>query len=407
MVGGALSRGLAVLAELAAAPDGRSVQQVADALGLPKSAAHRILVTLVSDGWARQDPSTGGYRLTLRLAALGLGQLARHTLIDLARPVLADLATTSGELVRLSLVDGDRLVWVAKAQGATAGLRYDPDPGPEAHLASTANGLAWLAGFGDERALELVLRQGLAGPGERGPQAPATIEEFLRRLRRARVDGYARAIDSFEAGAAAIAMPVLDGPTARRSGCSASPARLAVHGRTDGLADPGPSPGLCGADRGGSGRRRGTLGRCPGRSGRAHNERNLRRARFWCVASRRLGRFPAGRDVAARSGGRCGGALRIELVAGPPHPGAAGDRPGRGARRPAHRRRHRHERGNGTGDRRTRRGHRVHRRPVRPAWSPRSPPRTPPERRSADRPRCSRASRPPSTRPPAPTSWSS
>lgn len=212
MVGGALSRGLAVLAELAAAPDGRSVQQVADALGLPKSAAHRILVTLVSDGWARQDPSTGGYRLTLRLAALGLGQLARHTLIDLARPVLADLATTSGELVRLGLVDGDRLVWVAKAQGATAGLRYDPDPGPEAHLASTANGLAWLAGFGDERALELVLRQGLAGPGERGPQAPATIEEFLRRLRRARVDGYARAIDSFEAGAAAIAMPVLDGP---------------------------------------------------------------------------------------------------------------------------------------------------------------------------------------------------
>lgn len=212
MVGGALSRGLAVLAELAGASDGRSVQQVADTLGLPKSAAHRILVTLVADGWARQDPVSGTYRLTLRLVALGLGHLAGHTLVDLARPVLAELAGVSGELVRLSLVDGDRLVWVAKAQGATAGLRYDPDPGPEAHLASTANGLAWLAGFGDERALELVLRQGLGGPGERGPRAPATVEEFLRRLRRTRADGCARAVDSFEAGAAAIAMPVLERP---------------------------------------------------------------------------------------------------------------------------------------------------------------------------------------------------
>lgn len=210
MVGGALSRGLAVLEVLAEASAGRSVQQVADTLDLPKSAAHRILVNLVEDGYARQDPATGEYRLTLRMVSLALRHLAENTLVDLARPVLERLAGTSGELVRLSLVDGDRLVWVAKAQGATAGLRYDPDPGAQARLSCTANGLAWLSGFGDERALELMLRQGPADPAEFGPNAPTSIEDFLGRLRQARAAGYAYVVDSFEAGASAIAMPVPD-----------------------------------------------------------------------------------------------------------------------------------------------------------------------------------------------------
>lgn len=208
MISGALSRGLAVLEELAGSPTGRSVQQVAQALDLPKSAAHRILVNLVEDGYARQDPATGDYRLTLRMVSLALRHLAENSLVDLARPVLDRLAAASGELVRLSLVDGDRLVWVAKAQGATAGLRYDPNSGAEARLSCTANGLAWLSGISDERALELMLRQGLADPAEFGPNAPTTIEDFLGRLRRARADGYATTSDTFEPGASAMAAPV-------------------------------------------------------------------------------------------------------------------------------------------------------------------------------------------------------
>lgn len=240
MVSGALSRGLAVLEQLAGAPTGCSVQEVAQAVELPKSAAHRILVNLVEDGWARQDPATGDYRLTLRMVSLALRHLAGNTLVDLARPVLDRLAAASGELVRLSLVDGDRLVWVAKAQGATAGLKYDPDSGAEARLSCTANGLAWLAGFSDERALSLMLRQGLSDPADYGPNAPTTVEDYLGRLRRARADGFATTVDTFEAGASAIAAPVL-----RRAGGDtvgvlsiAGPSVRLSEGRMRELADP-------------------------------------------------------------------------------------------------------------------------------------------------------------------------
>jgi DNA-binding IclR family transcriptional regulator len=190
-------------------PSGLSVLRVADSVGIPKSAAHRILVNLVDDGYVRQDPSTGDYVLTLRIIAMSLRHLAQNTVVDLARPILNRLGVTSGELVRLSLVDGDRLVWVAKAQGARSGLRYDPDAGSGAALSCTASGYAWLSQYNDQRALELMLRQGLADPARYGPKAPTTIEDYLARLRRARHDGYSSTVDTFEAGAAAVAAPIL------------------------------------------------------------------------------------------------------------------------------------------------------------------------------------------------------
>ena len=209
MVSGALSRGLTVIEVLVGAARGLSLQQVSERVDLPKSAAHRILANLIEDGFVRQDTTTGDYVLTLRIVSMALRHLAENTVVDLARPVLDRLAETSGELVRLSLVDADSLIWVAKAQGARSGLRYDPDAGVGALLSCSASGLAWLSQYSDERALELMLRQGLADPAKYGPQAPTTIEDYLGRLRQARETGYSTVFDTFEAGAAAMAAPIL------------------------------------------------------------------------------------------------------------------------------------------------------------------------------------------------------
>jgi IclR family acetate operon transcriptional repressor len=77
----------------------------------------------------------------------------------------------SGELVRLALVDGDRLTFVAKAQGARAGLRYDPDMGIDVRLSCSAGGHAWLMTL-EERATELVARRASAAPRSTAPRRP-------------------------------------------------------------------------------------------------------------------------------------------------------------------------------------------------------------------------------------------
>jgi DNA-binding IclR family transcriptional regulator len=157
----------------------------------------------------RQVRSHGDYVLTTKLAALGLGFLSSAGIVDIAEPLLERLAQESAELVRLAIVDDDRLTWVAKAQGTRKGLRYDPDMGMDARLSCTASGHAWLLTLSDERALELVSRQGFGAPKDYGPKAPTTVKALLALLHTARTRGFAMIDEVFAPGMTAIAAPVL------------------------------------------------------------------------------------------------------------------------------------------------------------------------------------------------------
>jgi IclR family transcriptional regulator, acetate operon repressor len=205
----ALDRGLSILEHMAGQPEGVRLAALADELGIPNSACHRLLVELQGRGYVRQLRSHGDYVLTTKLVSLGLGCLSNAGIVDIAEPLLERLAQASGELVRLAMVDGDRLTWVAKAQGTRRGLRYDPDMGMDARLSCTASGHAWLLTMNDERALALVTRQGFGLPKDFGPKAPTTVKSLLGFLHAARTRGYAMIDEVFAPGMSAMAAPVM------------------------------------------------------------------------------------------------------------------------------------------------------------------------------------------------------
>lgn len=205
----ALDRGLSILEQLAAHPDGLPLALLASELDIPLSACHRLLGDLQRRGYVRQARAQGEYMLTAKIVSLGLGYLSGAGIVDIAEPLLERLANASGELVRLSIVDDDRLTWVAKAQGVRKGLRYDPDMGMQARLSCTASGHAWLLTMSDERALELVSRQGFGLAKDYGPNAPTTVKTLLGFLHAARVRGYAMIDEVFAPGMTAMAAPVM------------------------------------------------------------------------------------------------------------------------------------------------------------------------------------------------------
>lgn len=206
----ALDRGLSVLEHLTQHPQGLPLSLIASELDIPLGACHRLLGELQQRGYVRQARKQGDYVLTTKMVSLGLGFLSSAGIVDIAEPLLERLAQMSGELVRLSIVDEDRLTWVAKSQGMRqAGLRYDPDMGMDARLSCTASGHAWLMTLTDERALELVSRQGFGTPADYGPKAPTTIKALLGFLHAARVRGYAMIGEVFAPGMAAMAAPVV------------------------------------------------------------------------------------------------------------------------------------------------------------------------------------------------------
>jgi IclR family acetate operon transcriptional repressor len=205
----ALDRGLSLLEHLAAHPDGLPLALLASELDIPLSACHRLLGELQRRGYVRQARKQGDYLLTTKVVSLGLGYLSNAGIVDIAEPLLERLAQKSGELVRLSIIDEDRLTWVAKAQGTRQGLRYDPDMGMDARLSCTASGHAWLLTLSDERALDLVAHQGFGTPAEYGPNAPTTVKALLGFLHAARVRGYAMIDEVFAPGMNAMAAPVM------------------------------------------------------------------------------------------------------------------------------------------------------------------------------------------------------
>ncbi|MBU3646464.1 MAG: IclR family transcriptional regulator [Limnohabitans sp.] len=205
---GVLERTLGILELLSEQGQGVELAVLAEQLNMPKSAAHRLLADLVRFGYVRQTRDLGAYVLTTKLVSLGLSYLSKTGVIDVAQPLLDRLAEQTGELVRLSVVDGDRLTWVARAQGARQGLRYDPDMGSIARLSCSSSGLAWLSTMKDDDALALVSQQGLGLPADFGPNAPKSLKAFLKVLHDTRKQGFSLTEETYTAGLNALAAPV-------------------------------------------------------------------------------------------------------------------------------------------------------------------------------------------------------
>lgn len=203
----AVERCLAIIEALAGESEPLDLTEIARRVGLPVSAGHRILQTLMGRGWVVQDPVSQHYALSLRLSTLAFRNLDARAVPDVVQAVLDRLARRTREYCRLAIVEGEDLVWVARAQGAVTGLRYDPDMGQEIVLHATANGKAWLATLPEAEALRIVCARGFAARRPLGSRAVADVDGFRRHLAETRARGYATAVDEAEAGTAALAVP--------------------------------------------------------------------------------------------------------------------------------------------------------------------------------------------------------
>ncbi|MEY4756840.1 MAG: hypothetical protein RJA34_1738 [Pseudomonadota bacterium] len=205
---GVLERTLGILELLSRHGEGLELAAIADQLNIPRSGTHRLLADLVKCGYVRQTRDHGDYMLTTKLVSMGLSYLSHSGIVDIAQPLLNHLADVSGELARLSVVDGERLTWVARAQGARQGLRYDPDMGSDAQLSCSSSGWAWLSTLPDDAAMACLARQGVGKPEDFGPNAPTSLQAVMAQVQTTRERGYSVTIDTYTLGLSAVSAPV-------------------------------------------------------------------------------------------------------------------------------------------------------------------------------------------------------
>ncbi len=198
-----VKRAFDVLGSLGDGPLG--VTEVADRAGLPKSTAARVLATLVGEGAVEQVPGDTSYRLGPRLITLAAGFSLTRSLAAIARPMLIDLAESSGEAAGLAMPDGDLVHYIDQVDTVQPVLVRDWT-GARIPLHAVSSGQVLLA-FRTPAAIERFLER----PMERFTDQTLTDADAVReRLREVRRQGYIWAMDEFEAGISSIAAPIAD-----------------------------------------------------------------------------------------------------------------------------------------------------------------------------------------------------
>jgi IclR family transcriptional regulator, acetate operon repressor len=200
-------RSVAIVELLASHPDGLSARAVSERLHIPISAVERLLSELVQTDYVRPGADRQTHRLRLKLAALGLAFLGASGVTDLVQPILDDLAKRCGELVRLAVIEGDQLTWVAKAQGSTSGLMYHPDISADVDLPNTANGQAWLSCLSRQDAEALLARHARSGP-RTAEKSGFDRKLLFQHLDASRKRGYAFVSESYQTGTSALATAI-------------------------------------------------------------------------------------------------------------------------------------------------------------------------------------------------------
>jgi len=198
-----IRRAFDVLGTLGDGPLG--VTEVADRAGLPKSTAARLLATLVGEGAVEQVPGDTSYRLGPRLITLAAGFSLARSLAAIARPMLIDLAESSGEAAGLAMPDGDLVHYIDQVDTVQPVLVRDWT-GARIPLHAVSSGQVLLA-FRTPAAIERYLER----PMERFTDHTLTDADAVReRLHEVRRQGYNWAMDEFEAGISSIAAPIAD-----------------------------------------------------------------------------------------------------------------------------------------------------------------------------------------------------
>src|SRR5215471_21150223 len=199
-----LVKALDVLLALEDCPEGRGVTDIARALGLPKSAVHRLLVTFQACGFVQQQPETSRYTLGPVLARLGLRAADLFTPRRVARPYLEALAHEVGATVFLGILCEDRMLVVEKVEPNQV-QRLAPELGTTVPLRQTALGQVWLA-FCPAAQRDTLLATLL--PPDRSIPADRALTSLRQELATIAQQGFAVSLELWLPDLCGLAVPV-------------------------------------------------------------------------------------------------------------------------------------------------------------------------------------------------------
>ena len=199
---GSLAKGLGVLEILAGAPAGLRLTEVAEAAGLTRAGARRLLLTLVSEGYARQEGRQ--FLLSAKLLSLGRTWLGGGSIWSLAEPILRETSQAVGESCSAAVLEGEDVVYVARVAGRRI-VSVSLSVGTRLPAYCTSMGRVLLSGLNDAELARFLRKASIRANTPKTMTDRQALAACVADIRRA---GYAIVDEELEMGLRSIAAPV-------------------------------------------------------------------------------------------------------------------------------------------------------------------------------------------------------
>jgi IclR family KDG regulon transcriptional repressor len=201
-----LGRAFGILEEVARHRDGIGLADLSRLVGLHNSTTFHLAKTMVALGYIRQEKDSKRYRIGRPLFALAASALDEIEMVNLATPVLEDLARQTGESSHFAVRMGDTIVVIARTSGPGA-FQLADRVGVVRPAHCTALGKAILASLQPDQLMRLLKRTGLKPSTEK---SVTEIPFLLREIEEIRRTGVAYDDGEFNLEVRCIAVPVHD-----------------------------------------------------------------------------------------------------------------------------------------------------------------------------------------------------
>lgn len=199
-----LNRALDIMEALALEPQGLTLTELSNRVGLHKSTVHRLLSTLAARHYV--ELSGNGCRLGLRVADLGSRLLNSMELRTESAPLLRQLSHRLGRVVHLAVIDEGEVVYLDKVEPLES-IRLYSSIGRRAPFHCTGLGKVLAAYHPEDEVRAWIRQHGLPKKTENTLTDPEKLRaEFLQ----IREKGYGFDEVEHEANVRCVAAPIRD-----------------------------------------------------------------------------------------------------------------------------------------------------------------------------------------------------
>lgn len=216
-----VDRAFSLLEHLADGGGSLTLSELAARSALPMPTIHRLMRSLVHQGYVRQEPSR---RYAMGPRMIRLGESASRMLGSWATPRLQALVDQFGETTNVAMRDGDGAVYVAQVPSPRS-MRMFTEVGHSVMLHCTGVGKAILSMLPDEEVIAIVARTGMPARTE---HTITEVDPLATALAEVRSRGYALDDGEQELGVRCVAVPMPGLPFAAALSVSGPSSRVTV-----------------------------------------------------------------------------------------------------------------------------------------------------------------------------------